>query len=202
MSAATSPTSLGTTKFVEMRELFSFDCPSPTAHGWWDLPILNFRATRLGTPEHGHTLLTLALPHVITDANGVAVILETFGKLYQGENVPVKQPEAEPELLKLVESAMPKREGDAKVEEINLGHARGVCNFLSFCWQMKTHQDKGLDDHYLHVPRILLEKYRDQARALSPNDRGDLQVSRFDIFCAIIMKVGLSYSLYQALTVI
>jgi hypothetical protein len=184
-------THLGIANLSDMLELFSFDRPNISSLGWSEVPILDFRATLLGdSSDGGHTLLTLIVPHLITDAGGAASIVEAWGKLYHGEPVAKASGESHPDLLRLLNPVVA---AQAKVNQEEEGRGTGWSSglFAVALWlrELIQHQKNGPEDHYIHFPAVVLEKYRDEARKLSSNEHEGLPVSRYDIFTAMIIKV-------------
>ena len=184
-------TSLGEASILDTNAVFSFEAPPINSLGWSAIPVLSFRATRLGRQGDGHTLLCMVVPHVIMDAVGAADIIETWGRLYRGETVPTRTENPHPDLMKLLDS-IPNR-GDEEIKEDERpgqGIRFGILNVLSFMKDYRNLAPKGIEERYIHFPRILLEKYRDNARAQLAGEDTDLFVSRLDIFCAMMMKVS------------
>jgi hypothetical protein len=190
LKSSTKVTPLGETNYTDMQALFSFDAPSIGSLGWSAIPVLSFRVTLLGKKGTGHTLLAVIVPHIITDAAGLGGIIESWGRLYRGETVPTRTVDPHPDLMKLLDSALDNRHDKIKEDERpSRGFSYGLLGVISFFRSAMKFTANGIEERYIHFPRTILEKYRNEAREQLPKDHQGLPVSRFDIFCAMMIKV-------------
>lgn len=196
LGSASEVSSLGTVEVADAQDLFGFDGPPVGSIGWSPIPTLSFRVTTLGGRDDGHTLLTMLIPHVITDAMGAGGLVETWGRLYSGEKVPTRTGNPHPDLLEILD-AVPAGDSTARIKDDEWpgrGFKTGIIDVLSYARSTWSLASRGFEERYIHFPRRLLEKYRDEARGrLEPGLQGPI-VSIHDVLCAMMLKVRIQTS--------
>jgi hypothetical protein len=192
LDASSKVTSLGIANIPDAQGLFGFDGPSVGSLGLSPIPTLSFRVMTLGSPDDGHTLLAMIIPHFITDAMGLGGLMETWGRLYRGEAVPTRTENPHPDLLKILD-AMPAVDSTAPIkedEQPGSGLRAGFLDFFSYAKDMaRLASSKEFEERYVHFPSRLLEKYRDEARTRLGSDIPGPSVSRHDVFSAMMLRV-------------
>lgn len=191
LASSSKVTSLGAVETAHVQDLFIFEGPPVASLGRSSIPTLSFRVTRLGGPEDGHTLLSMSIPHFITDAMGAGGLIEAWGRLYRGETVPTRTENPHPDLVKALDAVpVGDRGGAIKDDERpGLGLRTGIVDFLSYARDLWRWSSRGCEERYVHFPRRLLERYRDEARFLLTEADKGLPVSCHDVFCAMMLKV-------------
>jgi hypothetical protein len=217
-------TQLGRANQHALNALFNFATPSTWVLGLAASPIANFTATYLGSESDvsgGHTALGLSIPHIIVDGQGAFALIKEWGQRYQDSasvvtvsDLPARReadmpaikgvtihsivevPDRNPDLHALLETASTgtQVERDDADRLVASGYQTSSMDALRYIFDTAQLTVKGVEEQYIHIPSLILERIRDEARRLQGDVKVGLPVSKMDVFGAIMLKVCLAIS--------